>query len=624
MKFEIDPLSPNDINNTNVVVDNFQQESKQPSEVFWREFGQNELDVEAVDGRKKKSFSIQLKKLSELSKASEVRQLLSETDDWLEAAKCPNPNDISDPYVLVIYEQNTVGLQGSIDTTTEPSEKELWINFWFTEGRQTKTGNANGRRGQGKITYFKQSGYKTIFAITKRKSDDKTYLFGMCNLESTFHLNDKRYKERAYYCKKNLDGQYVPTDDRADISEFENIFELEPRTDYGTTWVFPYVSAAELTREEIIKILVNEYYYPILSDELRVDVMGEMLDGDSLPSLINKYDITNPTEEKRKFLATAKTTPECDLLKAPNDDWLGDYKSSSIKDGTFSEDQVEQARTNLDAGKLVGFKLPIAVTAKGKPTQSSFITIYLQKAEHLKRSDTLVIRSSLTISKERPLDGVGGKYFGLLIAEDKPIASFLAESEDAMHVSFNEPRLKGKYEKYQDTLRRVRWALPQLVRSIFWIPGRDSQALASFFSIPGTSGPSTTPSTTKQTTQSSENGEGSESEGLEITSKKTKFLIDQKGGTVSVSGIDDTEIEVGHKFEIRYAYQTGKGVGDAFKNWEYADFDLADDSKISCTDVARIVNRQNLVQIEVTGAKPKVVVKGFSESCNVKVKIEEI
>ena len=56
MKFEIDPLSPNDINNTNVVVDNFQQESKQPSEVFWREFGQNELDVEAVDGRKKKSF----------------------------------------------------------------------------------------------------------------------------------------------------------------------------------------------------------------------------------------------------------------------------------------------------------------------------------------------------------------------------------------------------------------------------------------------------------------------------------------------------------------------------------------------------------------------------------------
>ena len=302
MQFKISTLGPNDKNTNNLASENFGQEIKSPMEVFWREFGQNFLDVGAAVPHQPKKLKIELKKVSDLKNQTYVEDALNPTLSWLDAAGRPNPKGLKDPYILVLYEENTIGLCGETDPVTENREDQFWVNFWFTEGKPTKTGDKNGRRGQGKITYFDRSYFQTLFAVTKRADDDKTLLFGMCSLGGTFHMGGNRYHDAAYFCEEDAEGKYRPSDDKTVIQDFEDAFEIKPRVNYGTTWVLPFVSKDKLDKKSIHEVLIQEYYFAILEEKLEVDVLGEALGFSTIDAIIDRYSMENPSNWNSKVL----------------------------------------------------------------------------------------------------------------------------------------------------------------------------------------------------------------------------------------------------------------------------------------------------------------------------------
>ena len=622
-RFEIDKLSVNDKSTQSLARENFNQEIKTPIEVFWREFCQNHLDVKPADTKKKKSFSIKIKQLEDFSKNKEILALMSQTEPWLTATGAKDPHSLPGPHILTIREKNTVGIIGETKASVENKEDEYWVNFWFTEGKPTKQGNQNGRRGQGKVTYFEQSSFNSLFAVTKRQTDNRRLLFGMCYLGSTFHLSGERYKAEAYFCEKDpKTKEFLPISDKEYISDFEKMFELDVDDDFGTTWIFPFVDGSQFLAENICKVIIAEYYYPLINDELEIDVLGELLNSDSLEGIIRKYKIEEPSAEKKLFLENANTTPDDQLIEANSADWLGENKRSKLAVECFKEGDLDNARTKIESGEVVGFKLPLDVQKIDEKPVSSFITVFIQKAEHLKQSEAIVVRSSLTISKEKPFDGVPGKYFGLVKASDTPVATMLADSEDAMHVTFNEPRLKDKYVGYRAALSRVRWALGQIIRTLFAVDGRDNDALTSIFSLPGDHGKSTTTGASKPTkpkpTVPKPNPPKPTSPRL--------FVFNQTGGVVKMQKNPKATLKLNQKYRVQYAYETGIGVGDPFKAYLHFDFNFAEKGKHNLTqkDIEILVQKENFIDIKIIGLDPSLDVDGFNELSNVTAKIAEI
>ncbi|MDB9891497.1 hypothetical protein OAD74_09005 [Alphaproteobacteria bacterium] len=622
MQFEIDELAPWAINSGSLSRENFQQEIKTPMEVFWREFCQNFLDVpRASSGHK--SLDVKIKRMADLQGRAEIDKLLAPTKPWLKAAGFDLPSELQDPSVLIIQENHTSGLTGSTDIQTEEGPDEHWVNFWFTEGKQTKTGSSNGRRAQGKINYYDLSRYSTVFAMTHRETDHAKHLFGMCYLRNTFRMDGKRYNNRAWFCEKDTaSGKMKPISDSAKLSTFDRAFGLEPKGDFGTTWIFPYVDADDFRIEQIHKIIIKEFYYAILNAELDINIFGSKLNESTLADVIEKYAIEEPNKQKIDFLLSANTMPNKQHIIALNDGWYGETINAELNTHAFQQGDLEKAKIELDDGKTVGFTLPLSVTKKGNKPESSYVSVYLKKGDDLKDSDNHVVRSSLTISKERPLAGVPGRFFGFLRADHPAVAEFLAESEDALHVEFNETRLRGKFENYQETLRRVRRALPQIVRTLFTNEGRDSDSLASIFGIPGSGG-----STNKLT--GSKRKKRIKPRPPRPPSKPVALVMHQTGGTVIFERNDkpNAKSPKNRRFRLNMVYQVGVGVrGDAFSNWSRFDFDLSDVSKheIKSSDVTIKSRGSNYIEIEVTGNNPSVEVGGFNEVTDVRTKIEVI
>ncbi len=620
MRFELSKLSPNEKNTNNLASENFGQEIKSPIEVFWREFGQNFLDVEKADSARPKKLRIELKKVSDLKNQSFIENTLDPILPWLSATGKPDPKGISDPYVLVLYEENTIGLCGDTDPTTEPAENQFWVNFWFTEGKSTKTGDKNGRRGQGKITYFDRSSFQSLFAVTKRAEDDQTFLFGMCSLGGTFHMGGNRYRDAAYFCQEDKEGKYRPSGDKAEIKAFEDAFEISPRTDYGTTWVIPFVTKDKFEPQSIHEVLIQEYYFAILDEKLEVDVLGETLGFSTLDAIITHYSLSNPSKDKIEFLLEANTLPASDFVSPIDDNWLGATKRSELNRPAFNEQDIDRLKDAVEQGKTIGLNLPVLVSKKGQSTQRSSISIFLKRAENLTESDDQVVRSSLIIAKERPLSGVPGKYFGLIKAVDGPIAEFLAESEDPLHVQFNEHRVEKKYDDHKATLRRVRWSLGQLVRTLFRVDGRDSAALANIFAVPGSDG---------KVTISAKGTKGKPKPAGPKPKPPARipraFEIDQNGGKVRIKRSKDFTGKLSSRYDIHIAYETGLGVGNPFQNWSHADFNLSDTKffPVTVSDASIISQSGNHIIVEITGTNPTIDVAGFNSVTDVCVKIVE-
>ena len=483
--------------------------------------------------------------------------------------------------------------------------------FGLLMENQLKQVHCGGRRGQGKVTYHSLSPFFAKFALTKRFSDGQTLLYGKTRYKKTIKTGKGRFENFLIFGEKTRD-KIKPIKDAQKLEKFINACGLAERTDYGTTWLFPYVSLSKFNKKEIFKILVSEYYFAIVDEGLHVDVDGETLNSDTLAEVIDKYQLKEPSSDEIEFIEDCLTLPSASMGIA-NTNWLGNSKSSKMNTEAFDEPILEKLKENFDSFKTVGIQLPVCVYLKNSDPVESYFRVYVKKlAGDSRLKKVNVVRSSLIISDEKPLAGMPGSYMGLVLAKDDPIATFLSESEDAAHVRFNQRKVSEKYCHAQKTLQSVRYALPQLIRLLGIVDERDESALSSILSIPDMSA-------------SRSRGEGETRQPPQEAIQKP-FVISQRKNKLFLRKNSKFMENLPSEIRLEVAYETGYGVGNPFKQWSRFDFDLSDESKhtIEGQNVEIIKRNGNQLDLAIEGKDPKISIDGFNPITRLVIRVEEL
>lgn len=185
---------------------------------------------------------------------------------------------------LVIEDFHTVGLDGSViendDPNTDSSLGHNFYWFWRNVGRSGKKGSERGKWGLGKTVFPASSVINTFFALTKRWDDNETFLMGLSVLK-THHLKQepsvKRYPYGYFGIFRNNDEYFAtPTNDEQLLKEFRQTFNLkrDNNTTSGLSVIIPF-PRKEITSDSIIRSVLKQYFYPIISGNLIIEVVDD-------------------------------------------------------------------------------------------------------------------------------------------------------------------------------------------------------------------------------------------------------------------------------------------------------------------------------------------------------------
>ena len=167
MKLSLRKMQPEDTRGGNSVVDNFRAETLSLLEIFIREFLQNSLDnrIELAAGElQAANIKIKIVKIDDDLKQNFIDSIFDEDAlGFIKSGSSSYPSMDGETYsALVIEENDTQGITG---VKNKSGDYGKWAKFWHHQSSSNKTGNKNGRAGQGKISYHMISNVWSVFVI---------------------------------------------------------------------------------------------------------------------------------------------------------------------------------------------------------------------------------------------------------------------------------------------------------------------------------------------------------------------------------------------------------------------------------------------------------------------------
>lgn len=625
LNWDFPELAPKDQRGKTIAMNNFRGETKKFAEIFIRELMQNFLDARIMEGQGSETrITIRLINDSTGLDASYNQKILKNLMPHLEASylevhKHPHDLDFSKPEALVIEEYLTCGLTGKTNKSGAKGKDERWANFWFGEGKASKKGGELGRAGEGKITYNMASLANSLISISTRDGEKYGHLFGKCVFPSTYEVNGIEYGRNCYWCLNDMSNpeQPIPTSDNETLEKFKNAYCLERDLDQpGTSWVIPFPQIS-LSKENLIKALLKDFFFTIYSSKAEIEICGEIITQSNLIGLAEKYLAgEEPSIDFLMFLEHVHASEPEDLYHAKMDWW----KDKTLNEESFENNNYDEIKENFDLGNHVGIKFPINVYPKDREPVCSFVTVWIQKrdqasCEHIHVRGDLIISDEKTLNKRSPI-------FAAVIAEDEEISDFLANAEVASHLRWNreEDTLRENYDERYKTLGNVRNTLPQLFNLL-----RGSQEkrvedlLVDILSIPDSSGKKKKSKKTSGKGKKKQEGEGG-------PPPKPKFIhIDDGQGIRIKPGPAAMGGEVSYPVTgvIKVAYERQAGFGNPFSNYHPFDFDLSEfgEEQFKCENVNILSRNENLIEYEITNKDFYLEITGFSSKQRVRAKV---
>ena len=267
----------------------------QPAQALVREAIQNILDARANGDALKVRFYIS--GLTAALPAERSARWLGEAWEHLRASDS-GLRDVPDhpgscPF-LVVEDFSTIGLEG--DPTAHdhsPSQgKNHFYAFFRAEGVSQNAGG-RGKWGVGKTVFARSSWVNALFGLTVRRSDNQRLLMGQATLR--FHVvANKKYGPDVMFGVPQSNDFVLPITDATVLDEFCRDFRVRRRDEPGLSVIVPY-SHEEITPQAIAKAVAREYFYPILTGKLIVDIEGPELTGKRLTldsnNLVDSIDL---------------------------------------------------------------------------------------------------------------------------------------------------------------------------------------------------------------------------------------------------------------------------------------------------------------------------------------------
>ena len=593
----------------NLAEPNFTRENKKIVRLFEREFYQNVIDARCEDlsaqGKKKRAhITVKILDAKTGLDLGALRHIFAPLEDHLVNAGHPHTQrKWEDPRVLVIEEFNTVGLTGSVNNSRVEGEAQRWANFWFGEGKRSKTGGSLGRQGQGKITYHIISGARAVIALTQREHDKTPYLFGKCIVRHTHQVKGIDYTHHGYWPKMSGE-QPLPESDPDILKTVSKAFDITRKNESGTSWIIPFIPD-NFTSTALLQEFVGDFFFSILNGDITADICGRAVNSSNIEAIFAELKIEEPSQLMFTFLTASVTQPESEFIESP-DGW---DTGNNIPESVFKSAHLESLREDFHAGKVVSVKLPVLIYPKASPPVRSFVKVHIQTGENIPKVEELYVRSGLPIADEEHLKDVTHKAFGMVLAADRPIAEFLGYCELASHLKWNsgEEEAKDRYNNILETLSAVRKSLPKLFRLLAGTS--DSlveDALDDILYLPSTG--------------------NIKKKGTKKRRVKTPKLprppapqiythSDKPGGWELSPGPHAKEASYPHEVIFRFAYDRLDGTGNPWSMWHPFDFDLSSENINPATEKnIKIINREGQdLKLRILNPAFKLLLSGFSK-----------
>ncbi|MEB0075834.1 hypothetical protein QN386_15750 [Pseudomonas sp. CCI3.2] len=570
-------LNPNETSGASISDDNFADEERSSVEILVRETLQNPLDARSTNSVVRVEYKLVT---VDLATSEFARSIFS--DDWVKhflagelIASSERPAKMK---FLVVEDFGTIGLEGCYTDSSCEGSTENWNAFWFREGEGAKTTKSNGGAGQGKITLYLASQLRSVFALTKRRSDGVELLFGCSRFKRNYKLpgDNNRWAKEARWGAVSSPNELVKPIDKIPILNGVKVeLGLARGKEAGTTFIIP-LPAEDITERVLSNAVVNEFFFAINRGRLVVKVGDVTLDALSIAAVADDMGRDcRLTKSYREFLAlTAKETSEA-VTAVAKVSWTNETKLTA---STFEDAELTLLKEKFSNSELVSVDFPISVKKK-QPKEASIANfrVFLQQNEGAEQSQELFVRQDLGIDGEKRLKAARtiAPVMALTFIQDSKLSDLLVAAEEPTHRNWNarRPKVVAQYISPNDVLNAVRNAALRLVQLILPEGRKDETALAVYFADPASEPANRL------------GGGGATPETLKGDPHPPKCIPKPKPKPVVLNILDDgfeirAKATEGFTFpidsKVTLAYATA--VGDAFKLWDAADFWIDDES----------------------------------------------
>lgn len=490
------------------------------------------------------------------------------------------------PGFLVIEDFNTTGLTGAWQ---DPGPGG-WNDFFRAFGASHKGGRTGGRWGLGKLVFTSSSAIRTFFALTVRAGDDppSPLLMGQTILK-THEFGGRRFGSHGFICLPGAEGTIqLPATDPHVIERFTREVGANRRREPGLT-IAVAAPIGDLKRDEIVRFLLENYFFAIIDGQLEVDVDGVAVTASTFDDVVQRFG-----GESMKGGRLAAFIRDIGLQRKQGPSAIAGPGWPAQPDLGLSAESLEALRHAYREGELVQVRFPITLRDRTGATHGTYVDVMARKAKPGEAGGTLVVRGLLTIPGEADRIRTAG-CFAALLAEDEAIASFLGDAEGPAHVDWNSraERLAEGWRNPEARLREVRRAPRMLLDALSpAIIEEDLRALIDELAVdaqaPGAPDPVRP---TKSPPSRPIDGEPH--------APKRKFRLERRDGGFSViAGPGLGEDDLPMRLRVRVAFDVPRG--DPFKQHHRFDFDLTNDGEIAVKAEGAAVERENAQTAIVT------------------------
>lgn len=617
------PLNPNETSGASISDDNFADEERTSVEILVRETLQNPLDARSNG----ETVRVEYKLVTvDLASSEFARSIFS--DDWIKHFRAGELIDSDDRpekmTFLVIEDFGTTGLEGCYTDSSREGSTENWNAFWFREGEGAKTTKSNGGAGQGKITLYLASRLRSVFALTRRRSDDVELLFGCCRFKRNYKLpgDGKRWaKEARWGAVSDPNLLAEPIVKTPMLAGMKGELGLARGMDAGTTFIVP-LPAGDITEGTLRNAVVNEFFFAINRGRLVVKVGSLTLDSSTIT------DVAKDMEREcrlprgyREFLASTSKLADAPASAMAKESWS---RQTKLAENAFDEVELASLKEKFASSELVSVDFPIAVKKKQpRETSVSKFRVFLQQDENAEQSQELFVRQDLGIDGEKRLRAARtiAPVMALTFIQAPMLSDLLVAAEEPTHRNWNarRPKVVAQYTSPNDVLNAVRNAALRLVQLISPEGKKDETALALYFADPNSEpakrvgGGGMMPDAPK----------GDPNVPEEIPKAKPKpvvLKILDDGFEVRAKPLDGYTLPI--DCEITLAYATT--VGDAFKLWDAADFWIGDESSYPRlqSGVSGLTTDLNMMGFRLDNELSWLAVSGFDKNRQLEVRVK--
>jgi len=383
---------------------------------------------------------------------------------------------------LVIEDFETTGLTGDPKQTNDEKDNNFYY-FFRNVGRSGKGEDKGGSWGLGKWVFPDASRLNAFFALTRRGDGDVLFMGQAVLTQHT--IDDEKYDPYGFFSKieDNESGLQIPFNAQEDwqiVKTFEDDFNLKRNDETGLSIVVPFLSEDEESQsfgpEDIVRSVIKYYFYPIVSNDLVVEVCGsvnewfsgkEVLNHDSIEDIVTWLSWPDHREIGREdlkhLIEIAMDRLTIEESKWHKLEYKGRNRSMNMKEliGSKREDLIKL----YNSDKRLYLKIPVEVKEKkSKKISYSYFTAIIQKDKDVEQGKDYYVRGNLAI---QDIDTVRQYPVRVLvhIEEKEILAHLLRDTEGPSHSNWrpNAPRAKEKYANVYKTVNMVKNAVKDIL-----------------------------------------------------------------------------------------------------------------------------------------------------------------